>query len=342
MKTSGTEEICRLLGEDAFITDGHEDIAWHMLAHKRSFSEAEDAKDAMVTLEGLRGGGVLLSIASLFVQHDLNKNERQEILAKQFRLYDEICEKYEGVRKIAFADELVKHLEAWRCTQKNWGFCVMMEGADLLESPEDLARIWESGVRVMSLTWNEENQWAGGAKSDGRLTTKGREFLTEMERIGFILDVSHLNEKSFWDVMRVWDGQVVATHSNCHRICPHPRNLKDEQIKELRDREAVVGILLFNGFLNPDWTEGDKRLSMDAVCAHAYHLLEILGESGVGLGSDFDGGIEPADTPCGLDRVSDLWKVAEALLEAGIPKADVKGIMGENWVKFLASALPKS
>jgi len=218
----------------------------------------------------------------------------------------------------------------------------MMEGADLLESPSELQRIWESGVRIISLTWNEENQWAGGAKSDGRLTAKGKDFLAEMERIGFILDVSHLNEKSFWDAMGVWDGQVVATHSNCHRICPHPRNLKDEQLKELRDRNGIVGILLFNGFLDPDWKEGDKRLSMDAVCAHAYHLLEILGEKGVAIGSDFDGGIGPSDTPLGLDKVSDLWKVAGALLDAGVARGDVKGIMGENWVRLLTRALPES
>ncbi len=327
------------MSERLYIVDAHEDLAWHILTHKRTFSEAENPGDAMITLEGLLRGGVMASIASLFVEHDLDRRRRKEILSEQFALYRDIVSSFNQVREILAHEDLMRLRLDFLNGEKVWGFCLMLEGADLIDSPAELAQLHERNVRVLSLTWNEANQWAGGARTDEGLTEEGVSFLREMHNLGFILDISHLNEKSFWQVMDVWSGPVVATHSNSYSLCPHPRNLKDQQIEALAQRGGVIGLLLYNGFLKPDWKEEDPQVPIKETVRHALHILEIVGDEGLGIGSDFDGGISASDTPAGMNSVSDLSLLADELAREGVKPETIRGIMGENWYRFLVNNL---
>ncbi len=318
-----------------FVIDGHQDIAWHMLYHNRGFSVGDNPRQAMITLDALLEGRILLSIASVFVEHQLKKARRKEIMNSQFRLYEKLAKNFTCVRSIESKDSL-KHLRNdFEAGKEIWGFCLMMEGADLLDSEDELEALQKGGLRLLSLTWNEENQWAGGAKSTGGLSKAGRALLSKMRELGTILDVSHLNEKSFWQVLDAWDGPVVATHSNAHSLCTHPRNLKDDQLREIGMRGGVVGILLYNGLLDENWSDGSRRLPISVPVRHILHVLAIVGCNQVAIGSDFDGGISPKDTPEGMNSVSDLWLIANELNNQGIDDSVIQRVMGLNWYEFL-------
>lgn len=322
----------------AFAVDGHQDIAWHMLYYNRGFSEKENPKGAMITLESLWEGGVLISIASIFVEHDKSRDERRTIFERQLDIYDNLTS-YPGVVKLTSPSAISKTREKFEGEEKVWGFILQLEGADLLGSPDELDSLYERGLRIASLTWNEGNQWAGGARSSTGLTDRGKQFLAKLKELGIILDVSHLNERSFWEVLDTWEGPVIASHSNAFAICPHPRNLKDDQIREISLRGGIVGTLLYNGLISPNWEEGHKRLPLDALVSHIIHMLGIASEYSVAIGSDFDGGITREDTPQGMNKISDLWLIAEELDKKGVKADVVRRVMGLNWFNFLLKNL---
>lgn len=295
----------------------------------------------MVTLESLLGGGVGLSFATLFVDRDYPRERRKQRLREQVEFYAELPEKYPPVTRVRNRRELAKLESEWASGQRAWGFCLLMEGAELLDSPLELDDYFHQGLRILSLTWNDANQWATGARHTGGLKAAGPELLARMSELGIILDVSHLNRQSFFEVLKAWEGPVVATHSNPDALCPHFRNLDNEQLSLLKQRDAVVGVLLGNGFLQPGWKEGAPQTPLSVVVKHIEHLVEHLGENGVGIGSDFDGGLTPATTPEGLDSVADLPKIGEAMRERGLSEELISKVLGGNWLRFLHNHLPQ-
>lgn len=210
-----------------------------------------------------------------------------------------------------------------------------IEGGEALEgSLASLRMLYKMGVRGMTLTWNYRNQIADGVIdgiSGGGLTPFGRDVITEMNRLGMLIDVSHISEAGFWDVINLTAAPIIASHSNSKKLCSHPRNLTDEQLLALKKNGGVTGLNLYPVFLN----DGGKA-SIKDVLSHIEYIVALTGEDTLGLGSDFDG-IE--STPEGLEGVQCYSNLLNELLKLNYSEGLVKKIAGENFIRVIKSVL---
>ena len=167
-------------------------------------------------------------------------------------------------------------------------YLLAVEGGGMLgDSLERLTELKAEGISLLTLTWNGENRIGGGAKSAGRLTPFGEKVIREAEQLGIVLDVSHLNRETFWDVCRFAKRPFIATHSNADAVCPHPRNLTREQIRELVGRDGLIGLNLFHAFLSPG------ECVMDDFLRQIEYFLEQGAGCNLAIGTDFDGAVLP-------------------------------------------------
>ena len=193
---------------------------------------------------------------------------------------------------------------------------------------------YDYGVRAMTLAWNDDNEVTDGADSDKNsgLTSFGREVVREMNLLKMIVDVSHITEKGFWDVLQESNAPVIASHSNCYSICSHRRNLNDEQIKTLIKSGGLMCINLYPPFLENNPEDAD----IDSVISHIDHVLSLGGENILGLGSDFDG-IDT--TPKGISNVVGYEKLFEKMVNLGYNVSIINKITYQNAKDFINKVL---
>ncbi len=224
-------------------------------------------------------------------------------------------------------------VERWddiqRCRKDNLiGAILGMESGMLLNGKLDrLYTIYDLGVRILTLTWNGRNQIADGVGVEGEkkgLTQFGREVVKSMYELGMIVDISHLGEPGFWDCIEYVESPIIASHSNCYALCPHPRNLKDAQIKAMAEKGGVIGVNFYPAFL------GDP-VDVSRVCDHIDYIANIVGIDYIALGSDFDG---MDVTPKGLEDVSKFPNITAELIVRGYSDDDICKILGKNALKI--------
>jgi membrane dipeptidase len=221
------------------------------------------------------------------------------------------------------------------------GLILLMEGLELLDTPDELQTWFERGVRLCGLTWNGSNRYASGCFSDGKgLTPLGLRLLAEFERLGMVLDLAHLCDAGIADVFQRYRGPLCSTHSNARAVCAHERNLTDAQARELAARGGVIGLNLLAHFIQPGYRTGDPQPPLELALRHVEHLAALCGKQQVGIGSDLDGGLTPDNTPLGLDRAEDLPRLGAGLAARGWNAAEVQGFSGANWWRFFEQALP--
>ena len=206
-----------------------------------------------------------------------------------------------------------------------------VEGADRLgASVEGLRKFYGLGVRIVHLTWNDENPLCGTALgSNTGLTEKGRDFVRAAEALGVVLDMSHISERGFWDVLEIAEKPVLAGHSNSLALCPFPRNLSDEQFTALVRSGGVAGLNFCTDFL------GGTR-DVEAIVDHAEHWLSLGGEKAVCLGSDFDG---IPELPGGIDGAESMGGLYNAMLRRNFPEDTVRDIFWNNLKNYFARVL---
>jgi membrane dipeptidase len=223
------------------------------------------------------------------------------------------------------------------------GMVLLMEGADPIVTPKQAREWFQAGVRIVGPAWRA-TRYAGGTQMPGPLTMLGRELMEEMEKTGLILDLSHIAEASFFEALELFHGPVIASHSNCRAFVPTDRQLSDEMISALVAREGVIGTVLFNKFLQPDWQQTGavkSEVTLADVVKHIRHVCDLAGDRlHVGIGSDFDGGFGAESIPAEMDTAADLQKIGGALSDAGFSQTDIDNILGGNWVRLLRRALP--
>ena len=218
---------------------------------------------------------------------------------------------------------------------------ILLEGADALISPSDLTAWFESGLRAIGMAWGK-TRYAGGTRAPGPLTEIGVELAREMDKLGVIHDASHLAEESFWQLMDLATGPVMASHSNCRAIVPTDRQLSDEMIKAIGKRDGVIGINYFDRFLLPPEEFGKRRATLADVVRHVRHMCDLIGDARhVGIGTDMDGGLGRESIPEEILTSADLPKTGDALSAAGLGDDDVRGILGGNWLEFFHRSLPR-
>ncbi len=203
-----------------------------------------------------------------------------------------------------------------------------IEGADVIEGRPRILRIFQQlGVRMVGLVHSRRNLLADGvtdARTNGGLSALGVEAVEELNRLGLVIDVSHLNDAGFWDVMDLVKSPVIASHSNCRTVCSHPRNLTDDQIQALAQRKGVIGINFAPSFVHP------TNATVARLVDHIDHIVDIAGVKYVGLGSDFDG---IASTPEGLYDVSQMPRITQELIQRHYSPEDIQLILGLNHLR---------
>lgn len=198
-------------------------------------------------------------------------------------------------------------------------------GAVLCGDLNKIPQLADCGVRMITLTWNGANELGGGVYEPGGLTDFGRQALPKMMTHNILPDISHACPQLFWDVCEAYDGPLVATHSNAWSVCHHPRNLTDEQFREVVRRGGIVGINLYPMFIS-----GGEDASLDQVYAHIAHFRDLGGDSAIAMGTDFDG----APMPSCLPNLASLDRLAEYLLDRHMEEDFVNGLFFDHAADF--------
>lgn len=221
--------------------------------------------------------------------------------------------------------EIIDTMDALRNSNKI-GAILAIEGGEALEGDiSALDMYYKLGVRLITLTWNYANELCDGiTESRGRgLTEFGHKVVSLMEELGIMIDVSHISEKGFWDVLEATKYPFVASHSCVKRLCGHIRNLSDEQIRAMIDRKCVIGINFYPEFLTDrtDCTEQD-------IIRHIDYIFNMGGENNVGLGSDFDG---VNSLPYGINGTQDIRKIHSALRDNNFSEKQIRKVFFDNF-----------
>lgn len=242
--------------------------------------------------------------------------------------------------------ELEAHWAAWQRspTTTPLGIIPGMEGADGIVEPDQVESWWRMGLRVVGPAHFGRSHYAAGTGTEGPLTKAGLELLREFARTGMILDVTHLADESFVQALEVYAGPLLASHHNCRALVPGDRQLTDEQIRRLIQRDAVIGTALDAWMLCPGWVRGEsdpKRVSLAAAADHIDHICQLAGSTRhCALGTDLDGGFGTEQTPGDLETITDVHKLEDILARRGYSEADIDRIFFGNWLRFFSEALP--
>jgi len=227
------------------------------------------------------------------------------------------------------------------------GFILSMEGADSILTPDQVQHWYDAGLRIVGPAHYGVSPYAHGTGTVGGLFPQGPALLKEMERVGIILDVTHLSDQCFDEAMDLYGGPVLASHHNCREMVPDQRQLTDAQIKRLISRGAVIGSALDAWMLYPGWVRGtttpeNSGVTMATYVDHIDRVCQLAGNTQhAAIGTDLDGGFGTEQTPADLDTIADLQRVPDLLRKRGYKDLDIEGIMYANWVRFFKKAWTK-
>jgi membrane dipeptidase len=244
---------------------------------------------------------------------------------------------------------LEQHLALWAdaatpAERKPIGYILSLEGADSIITVGYLERAYASGLRALGPAHYGPGRYASGTDATGGLGSQGRELLREMERLGIILDATHLCDDSFWEALDHFGGPVWASHNNCRALVNHNRQYSDEQIKALAARGAVIGAALDAWMMVPGWVRGEStprgmHCNLEVAIDHIDHICQLTGSAQhVGIGTDLDGAFGREQCPYDVETIADLQKLPALLARRGYGQADIEGMLHGNWLRFLRQA----
>ena len=299
--------------------------------------------DLHIDLEKLQKGDYLLQCFAAFVNLG-DKTPGADPLVTALEEIDQfkrIMAAYpEKIAPVYTAADIRRNAAAGKIS----GMLTIEEGACCKGSVGVLRRMYELGVRMMTLTWNHENELASPQRNPGGvlvpqtekgLTGKGFAFLAEMERMHMIVDVSHLSDKGFWDIVEHGTRPFAASHSNCRALAPHCRNLTDEMIRVMAEKGGLVGLNYCAGFLDDQPSPDLCRSTTALMAKHAAHFKQVGGIEIIGLGSDFDG----IGGKLELSDCSKMPLLADALRKEGFTEDEVEAIFFRNAQRFFENNL---
>ena len=310
--------------QKATIFDGHCDTILEIIKHKRSL--ADKTCNGHLDIPRLREGGVDIQVFAIFVEDNYRPSN---LLKRTLQLLDyflvEIEKNQDAISLVVNYDQIKKVNKIGKIAA-----ILAIEGGESLEGDLAVLKVlYRSGVRLLTLTWNYRNEIADGlyeSRTGGGLTEFGIKIIEEMNKLGMIIDVSHLSEAGFWDVIKFSKSPIIASHSNCFNVCSHWRNLKDEQIKAVADKNGVIGITYVPAFLTKD----ERKAIIEDVVRHIDYIVKKVGIDYVGLGSDFDG-VE--NLPLDLEGIEKIPNITAELLKQGYKEEYIRKILGGNFLR---------
>lgn len=286
-------------------------------------------------LERLRRGGCVGGVLALWNEPKYRGCEDRRTAELLSAVQAEAEEDSAALRLVRAAGELAE-------AEADGPFTAILGAEGLAAVGQDpglLETYYTQGVRLAMLTWNEANALAAGAMSgeDTGLTEAGVQVILQMQKLGMAVDVSHLNERGFWDVMKLADGPVLASHSNCGALCPVPRNLTDSQLRAIRDTGGAVGLNAYRRFV-AELPEDQTALTL---ARHAAHMAEVMGVEHVCCGFDFCE-FFPDEGPCSAAGMEDCGKAGtffDCLAQVGFTERERELIARENFLRVLQAVI---
>ena len=328
------------------IVDAHLDLAYNALRGRNVLLPAREQREdpegiPSCGLPDLRAGGVGLICATIFCAPDdpkergyRNAEEAYEAGTAQLAWY----EKQDAAGEILLVKDRAGLPQVG--SDGKLRAIVLLEGADPLRTAADVKSFFDRGVRIVGLAWRK-TRYAGGTGMPGPLSSEGVALVKELDRHGIIHDASHLAEDSFWQLMELSPGRVIASHSNCRHFVPTDRQLSDAMIRAIVERDGVIGINFYDRFLSPPAEYGKRRATLADVAMHMRYMCDLIGDAKhVAIGTDMDGGLGREQIPVEIETSADLPRIGESLNKAGFNDQDVRGILGQNWMNFFVGALP--
>jgi membrane dipeptidase len=309
------------------IFTGLREAIWQRYS-KKSLGERTDT--GHIDIPRLREGGVDCQIFSISSIRSRNPPYPLRTALHLLDIFYNECEKNrETITPVTTSEEIVKASEEGKIAA-----LLSIEGADVIENDLGVLRMLiRLGVRMVGLVHSLRNPLADGItdrRTGGRISELGVQVVEELERRRVLVDVSHINDEGFWDLMDICGKPMIASHSNCREICDHPRNLTDEMIKALSERGAVIGVNFVTDFVHP------TNATLEGVVDHIEHIIELVGVEHVGLGSDFSG---IPTTPRGLEDVTKMPGITRELLRRGHSEEDIRKILGQNHLNLFKNII---
>lgn len=367
------------------IIDAHEDLAINAMSYGRDYRRSakqiraleRDAADpekgfSLLGWPEYEEGQVAVIFGTLFAaprrfssdteRPDLIYDDAEgahKIYRREIDFYRKLTDENPDMfRLITNRRELEDVLEPWEREPANppdvahpVGIVMLMEGADGVRDPGELEDWWQMGLRQIGPAWLGA-RYCGATNQKGTFTPEGHVLLERMARLGFTLDISHMNMDSALEALDRYEGAIIASHSNARSLIKgdqgrwSERHLTDEVIRKLIARGGVMGLVPFNQFLNAEWKpemgkesvtlENSIALQVDAICQMAGDACHV------GLGTDFDGGFGAQSTPAEVDTIADLQKLGPILDKRGYTDTDIRLILGGNWRRHLEEHLPSA
>ncbi len=283
-----------------------------------------------VDLPLLREGGVDCQVFAISSARDRTPPYALRTALDMIGVFYRECERNpDAVQPVYNHDDILEAAEAGRVAAM-----LSIEGADVIEGRISMLSVFHRlGVRMVGLVHSLRNLLADGvrdARTGGGLSELGVQAVEELDRLGMIIDVSHINDRGFWDVVDIAKGPIIASHSNSRAVCSHPRNMTDDMIKALAEKGGVLGMNFAPSFVHP------TNPSVSTLVGHIDHISDLVGPDHVGLGSDFDG---IPSTPAGLEDVTRMPNIAEELIERGYGREDLKKILGLNHLRVIKKVI---
>lgn len=349
------------------VIDAHLDLSWSALNWNRDLTQDVDSIRGLeagmeqrgrgantVSLPAMREGEVAICLATLLARAnpkgkspllDFRNQTIASAMARGQLAYYRLLEQQGHLRRLDDWRSMRMHFGKWQSSARSeapLGYILSMEGADPIQSPDDLQNWWNDGLRTLGLAHYGPSTYAHGTASTGGLTQQGVELVRSMDELGMVLDATHLAEESFWQALELFRGSVIASHNNCRQLVPGDRQFSDEQVRALIERDAVIGAAFDNWMLYPGWEAGrtsNSVVSLENVIDHIDHVCQLAGNTRhAAIGSDLDGGFGREQSPGDLNTIADLQKIPPLLKKRGYADSDVEAIMHGNWLRVFREA----
>lgn len=362
----------RKIHDKAILVDTHNDILTQVMEHDVVFDQNLKGKSHSDLARWKQGG---LDVQLFSVWCDGEQKDPFAFALRQMDTLDAIAKRNpDKITEVANSEAMLKTIKSHKIAAM-FG----VEGGHMMENDlTKLDELYKRGTRYMTLTWNNSTPWATSAFDETfskdlqhkGLTDFGKQIVQHMNQLGMMVDISHVGETTFWDVIHTTTKPVIASHSCVYNLCPHQRNLKDDQIKAIAKNGGVIQVNFYSGFIDSnfykrkasfmerhkaqidslyqsgksefmveseifsDYKEetGAIRAPLSVLIQHIEYIIKLVGVDYVGLGSDFDGMESP---PQQLDDVTTYPLITKALLEKGYSKKDVTKILGGNFMRVL-------
>src|SRR6201996_9270766 len=337
--SSQIEHQVKAITKSAILIDTHNDIPSFTIEGADIGNSPKNYTD----IPRLRKGGVGAIFFSVFVdaKYVTGNHAANRALQMIDTVYHDIIDRYPDTFALALtANDIIRAHNSHKIAG-----LMGIEGGHAIEDSTRLLRdYYRLGVRYMTLTHFNTNNWAdsSGDISDPNvqhhngLTPFGKDVVREMNRLGMMVDISHVSDKTFYDALETSQAPLIASHSSARAITNVPRNMTDDMIKALAQKGGVIQINIYCPFISQQAADAPKdssiRATLDDVVAHIDHVRQVAGIDAIGLGTDFDG---ISCAPLGLDDVSMFPNLTRALLEKGYSPADIKKIYGGNTLRLM-------